>query len=134
MRERAGLSQAQLAAKLGTRQGAITRLENPNYGRQSLSVLHKVADFFDVATWVEFVSFADLIRRTADLSPRKLTPASYREEFDGGGEPKSTLRLWLDDSLIAYQNYASPAAMPDAPPMKSVRPPPSQTYFAEDHS
>jgi DNA-binding XRE family transcriptional regulator len=43
LREKCGLTQAQLAAKVGTTQAGISRLENPNYRNYSLSTLEKVA-------------------------------------------------------------------------------------------
>lgn len=48
----------------------------------SMSVLHRVAEYFDVAAWVEFVPFSALMRRTRDLSPKALMPLPYDQEFD----------------------------------------------------
>ena len=43
-RGKAHLTQAQLAQKIGTKATAISRLESPNYGRASISMLRKVAN------------------------------------------------------------------------------------------
>jgi transcriptional regulator with XRE-family HTH domain len=43
LRERAGLSQVELARKLKTTQQQISRLESPNYEGHSLSMLRRVA-------------------------------------------------------------------------------------------
>ena len=43
LREKCGLTQAQLADKVGTTQAGISRLENPNYRNYSLTTLEKVA-------------------------------------------------------------------------------------------
>jgi len=43
LREKHGLTQAALAAKVGTTQAGISRLENPNYRNYSLKTLEKVA-------------------------------------------------------------------------------------------
>lgn len=43
LREKCGLTQAQLARKVGTTQAGISRLENPNYRNYSLKTLEKVA-------------------------------------------------------------------------------------------
>ena len=43
LREKCGLTQAQLAEKVGTTQAGISRLENPNYRNYSLTTLDKVA-------------------------------------------------------------------------------------------
>jgi len=43
LREKLGLTQSALAAKVGTTQAGISRLENPNYRNYSLKTLEKVA-------------------------------------------------------------------------------------------
>jgi DNA-binding XRE family transcriptional regulator len=43
LRQLAGLTQAQLAKKVGTTQSAISRLEDADYGKQSLAMLDKIA-------------------------------------------------------------------------------------------
>ena len=108
LREKSGLSQAQLAKKLNTRQSAIARLEDMNYGKQSLAMLNKLSDIFDVALSVEFVSFSKFLRQTSNLSPQSLTPNSYNEEFGNSGEPTVLTDLEFDGSVICYQNYLSP--------------------------
>lgn len=92
MREKAGLSQAELAQHIGTKQGAIARLESMTYGKFSIATLHKVADYFDVAVWVEFVPYSTLLERTSDLSAEALTPANYSEEFGDDEQPNTPLR------------------------------------------
>ena len=42
-RQKAGLSQAELAEKIGTRQAVISRLEDADYEGHSLSMLFKIA-------------------------------------------------------------------------------------------
>ena len=43
LREKCGLTQADLARKVGTTQAGISRLENPNYHNYSLATLEKIA-------------------------------------------------------------------------------------------
>lgn len=112
MREKAGLSQAELAEQIGTKQGAIARLESTTYGKFSMSTLHKIAEFFDVAAWVEFVPFSTLLRRTSDLSAKALTPAAYAEEFDAAGEPHIGLPLAFDGGTICLSHYNGTARLP----------------------
>jgi transcriptional regulator with XRE-family HTH domain len=109
LREQAGMSQAELARRLGTRQSAVARLEDMNYGKQSIAVLHRIAAIFDVSTWVEFVSYTTFIRRTADLSQQALTPKPYTEEFDELGEPNTDVSLVFDGSVICQSNYVTSA-------------------------
>jgi transcriptional regulator with XRE-family HTH domain len=44
LREEAGLSQKELAKKVGTSQQQISRLQSPSYERHSLSMLRRVAE------------------------------------------------------------------------------------------
>jgi transcriptional regulator with XRE-family HTH domain len=76
LRGREKWTQEQLAAKLGSNQNAVYRLENPNYGKQTITTLKKVAAVFDVALVVRLVPFSQLVdwvSRTPHLDPG-LTP------------------------------------------------------------
>jgi len=114
MRERAGLTQAELAAKVGTRQSAIARLESMSYGKFSISMLQKIADYFDVVAWVEFAPYSSFLRRTANLSPHAITPKPYTEEFDGDGNPLPGLMLAFDGSAICRSHYIAAEPTPGA--------------------
>ena len=61
LREREGWSQQYLAEKIGTNQNAVYRAENPNYGKQTITTLKKIAAAFDVALVVRFVPFSELV-------------------------------------------------------------------------
>lgn len=105
MREKNQLTQADLAKAIGTKQGSIARLESMDYGKFSFTTLKKIADYFDVVPWVEFVSYSTLLRRTINLSPQALTPAAYSEEFSHDGEPSVHLFLNNDGSAICQSHY-----------------------------
>jgi transcriptional regulator with XRE-family HTH domain len=60
MREKEGWSQQALAEKIGSNQNAVYRAENPNYGKQTITTLKKIAGAFDVALIVRFVPFSEL--------------------------------------------------------------------------
>jgi ribosome-binding protein aMBF1 (putative translation factor) len=47
-RVQAGLTQAQLARRIGTTQSVISRLEDSDYGAQSLSMLRRIARALDL--------------------------------------------------------------------------------------
>ena len=61
LRDREDWSQTQLAEKLGMNQNAISRLENPRYGKATITTLKRIAAAFDVALVVRFVPFGQLI-------------------------------------------------------------------------
>ena len=73
-------SQEELGKRGDTSQSVIARLENPDYGKFSLTTLLKLASVFDVALLVQFVSFSDLLDRTRDLSPEGLNAPSYADD------------------------------------------------------
>src|SRR6476659_8821929 len=58
LRQRAGLSQMQLAKLLNTSQQQISRLESPGYEGHSLSMLRRVADALNVRVRIVFESAA----------------------------------------------------------------------------
>src|SRR5512139_542389 len=53
LREKAGLSQKELAKRVGTSQQQISRLESPSYEGHSLSMLRRVAEVLGAAVHVE---------------------------------------------------------------------------------
>jgi transcriptional regulator with XRE-family HTH domain len=61
LREKEGWSQQRLAERICSNQNAIYRSENPNYGKQTLTTLKKIAAAFDVALVVRFVPFSELV-------------------------------------------------------------------------
>ncbi len=73
-------SQEELGERGDMSQSGIARLENPDYGKFSLTTLLKFASAFDVALLVQFVSFSELLDRTRDLSPEGLNAPSYADD------------------------------------------------------
>lgn len=61
LRDQAGWSQEELAKRVGMNQNAISRLENPSYGKATLTTLKRISSAFDVALVVRFVSFGQLV-------------------------------------------------------------------------
>lgn len=81
MRENRGWTQGELGQRAGgIKQEFISQLENPDYGRHSLTTLKKLAAAFDVGLIVRFAPFSELVDWMADLTSEKLTPPSYEEE------------------------------------------------------
>ncbi|MGO9274762.1 MAG: helix-turn-helix transcriptional regulator [Terriglobia bacterium] len=99
LRDKKGWSQQELADHLGSNQNAVYRLENPNYGKQTITTLRKVAASFDVALVVRFVPFSQLVdwvsgvpRVDPGLTPETLDIPDFQAELDAGmfKEPKQT--------------------------------------------
>jgi transcriptional regulator with XRE-family HTH domain len=73
--------------RTGIKQQAISRLENPYYGKATLTTLKKIADACDVALLVEFVPFSQLVNRVSGTpyveqgySPETMNVRSFEEE------------------------------------------------------
>lgn len=80
-REHRSLSQKELALRIGSAQSAISRAEDPSYGRHRLETLVKVANAFDCALQVKFIPYSQLAKDSDDLSPNALYAKSYIEEI-----------------------------------------------------
>jgi transcriptional regulator with XRE-family HTH domain len=80
MRERRRLSQQELGRLAGVKQEWISKLEDPNYGRLTLSTLLRVASAFDVGLNVDFVPFSEIFERSTHLSDEDFDVASFDEE------------------------------------------------------
>jgi transcriptional regulator with XRE-family HTH domain len=63
-----GMTQKALAAHLGTKQSAISRLEDPEYGAHSIDTLKQIARGFDCALSVRFISYTELAEQSDHLS------------------------------------------------------------------
>ncbi|MCX6020625.1 MAG: helix-turn-helix transcriptional regulator, partial [Chloroflexi bacterium] len=61
MREGRGWTQQEFGRLAGMAQERVSQLEDPDYGRLSLTTLKRVASAFDVALIVRFAPFSDLV-------------------------------------------------------------------------
>ena len=68
-RKAAGMTQAQMAERLGTAQSRISAIEAGDYSSWSLPALRKLAAVFDIALSVEFVSFKNAVGRIEKSGP-----------------------------------------------------------------
>lgn len=80
MRLERDLTQKELADLAGKQQEAISRAENPNYGKFTLETLRQLAAALDVALLVRFVPFSELLNRTVNMSPQDLAVPSFVDD------------------------------------------------------
>jgi transcriptional regulator with XRE-family HTH domain len=87
MRASRGWSQEELARRTGMNQNMIYRLENPSYGKPTISTLKRIAAAFDVALVVRFLPFSRLVDWVTGtpfvdrgLSSDSLAVPTFREE------------------------------------------------------
>jgi transcriptional regulator with XRE-family HTH domain len=74
-----GLTQKEMAEKIGKPQSVISRLEDDEYGKVSVQTLLDVAQAVDVALLVQFVSYPDFLERMRDKSPARMVPENITE-------------------------------------------------------
>jgi len=81
LREKNGWTQEHLAERTGKQQETISQWENPNYGSYTLNSLKSLAAAFDIALLVKFVPFSELVEWSTGLTPQRLAPPSFTEEY-----------------------------------------------------
>lgn len=79
-RVKRGLTQQQLAQAIGSRQSAVARLEDAEYGRASIPTLIKVAHAFDCALIVRLISYSELAALAEDTSEEALFAKPFHME------------------------------------------------------
>lgn len=81
-REAQGWSQRELGRRAGMAQERVSVLEDPDYGRMSLSTLKRVASALDVALVVRFVPFSQLADWATELSAEALAVPNFARDPD----------------------------------------------------
>jgi transcriptional regulator with XRE-family HTH domain len=82
MRKTEVWEQKDVAERLGNRklQPMISRYENPDYGKYSISTLLELAAVFDVALAVRFVPFSELVEWDLSTNKAKVCPAPFAKD------------------------------------------------------
>lgn len=73
-------SQAELAKRMGTTQTAVSRLEDPSYGRLSVKTLLDLSRVFDTGLRVQFVSLVTMLHETFKPKAHLREVPSFEEE------------------------------------------------------
>jgi transcriptional regulator with XRE-family HTH domain len=108
----------------GIKQQAISRLENPYYGKATLTTLKRIAAAFDVGLLVEFVPFSQLVNRVSGtpyieygFTPETMNVPSFEEEEKRGAFTETTpaalstpgsLHVVWDASQVRMLNMVQP--------------------------
>lgn len=82
IRQERGWSQKELAKRLGTTQAAVSRLEDPSYGRPSIKTLLEVSRVFDVGLQVRFVSVVKMLRDSWVVARKQLEVEPFASECE----------------------------------------------------
>lgn len=100
---------------MGVAQNVISRLENPYYGKQTITTLKRMATVYDVALIVRFVPFSQLINYVSGTSyteeglrPEAMDIPSFGQEFSDAGI--GCVPLFLNSSENQYGETHNGAA------------------------
>jgi hypothetical protein len=95
MREDRDWTQGDLGDAMGKPRNVVSRLEDPNYGKTTLTTLREVAAAFDVGLLVKFVPFSRLVREYEDVSPARLSAPSITS-----AEEIAALTEWAKEERV----------------------------------
>lgn len=80
-RECRGITQIKLSEMIGTRQSAISRVEDPSYGKTNIATLLKIANALKCALSVKLISFSELAEDSKKFSKENSIVKSFDEEI-----------------------------------------------------
>ena len=80
LRTERGWTQRELAGRLGTTQGVVSRLEDPSYGRIGFKTMVDLARVFDVAPVLKFMSTVSILRERWVIDRESMRVPSFEEE------------------------------------------------------
>lgn len=103
MRLKRGWTQKELAERAGMSQPRLSKIEDTDYGRVTLSTLLKLAKAFDTSLLVRLAGFSRVLREMDDLSAEAIAAPSYEEDaelknMERGGVTRSAKVLTLPKS------------------------------------
>lgn len=108
IREQRGMTQKELAEKIGTAQTGVSRLENANYSGRSISALKNVARQFDCWLRVSFESYGSLVEEAEGFGEEALRRPSFEEDtaFSQETEPSGDHQGRMKQMAKATANTA----------------------------
>jgi transcriptional regulator with XRE-family HTH domain len=80
IREQRGLTQEDLAQKIGTKQAGISRLENVNYSAWKTETLRKIARALKVRLKITFETFGSLVDEADVFSRKNLERPTFEDD------------------------------------------------------
>jgi transcriptional regulator with XRE-family HTH domain len=125
-RDKREWTQSRLATEAGMGQNNLSRLENPDYGKHTVSSLKRIADALDVALVVRFVPFSqfiDWLSGTSHLdegiSPIALAVPSFEDE-EKVGQYETEFTYFEVNKLTPKVEVDDTITTPHTPPPKII--------------
>lgn len=89
LREQRGLTQAKLGDAMGKAQAWISCLEDPEYGKVSVTTLLELAEAFDTALEIRFVPVSEMLDRLENIDSDAFAVPSFEhdEGLQGSEQP-----------------------------------------------
>lgn len=114
MRDRQRMNQSDLARAAGMSQNNLSRLENPDYGKYTLSSLKRIAHALDVALVVRFVPFSQYISWLSGtshfdngLTPHALSVPNFEDEESDGTLESSHVPQFFSSATLRIEAQVS---------------------------
>lgn len=101
LRQQRGWSQKELADKLGTTQGVVSRLEDPSYGRFSIKTLLDLSSIFDVSIIARFLPFSQAVPATWETGRKSLEADAFEEDIG-----RVCFMSELDSRYITHRSFS----------------------------
>jgi transcriptional regulator with XRE-family HTH domain len=106
------MTQAELARESGMTQNNLSRLESPDYGKQTIRSLKRIADALDVALVVRLVPFSQYVNWLSStphldegIRPEALAVPSFEDEEKSGRHEAQVRYFALTPSVAASPNH-----------------------------
>ncbi len=114
LREQQGLSQRDLAEKLGTKQAGVSRLESADYRGWSVRVLKKLAEAFDLRLRISFEEFGTLWKEVEHFSRENLQRKPFSEDLEFRQNAGLDVQHAVHPHAIPASLFAATAPLPQA--------------------
>jgi transcriptional regulator with XRE-family HTH domain len=140
LRDSQELTQKQLGDRAGIAQTWVSKLEDPNYGKLTISTLLKVASALDVGLQIDFVPFSRVLNDAVRLSRESFVVPTFGDDaglsgnqsrIEGTRIATSSVAATMGTVIAFPQQHTDSASAVEAPtPPRSASRPAQQQAIA----